>query len=133
MAAAQRKVRGKQFLNPGAKPPGYSNVVTSPPGRMVFVSGQGGQGADGQLPPDFETQADNTFKNIGRCLQLAGVEFKDIVKINYYLTDISNLTKLRQVRQKYLNMDAPPASTAVSSGLSGGMLVEIECIAVAPE
>jgi enamine deaminase RidA (YjgF/YER057c/UK114 family) len=32
----------KQFLNHGEKPPGYTHVVVSPPGKMIFISGQGG-------------------------------------------------------------------------------------------
>jgi enamine deaminase RidA (YjgF/YER057c/UK114 family) len=127
-------IRKKQFLNPGTvKPPGYTHVVTSPPGRMVFVSGQGGTAADGSMPADFATQAENTFKHLEQCLKLGGATFKDVVKVNYYLTDIGNLGKLREIRAKYLNMDAPPAATAVQTGLSGGMMVEIECTAVVVE
>ncbi|MFN7925270.1 MAG: RidA family protein [Bryobacteraceae bacterium] len=133
MAAAKKKL-AKQFLNPGPKPPGYSHAVTSPPGKMVFVSGQGGTGLDdGKMPPDFPTQAHNTFKHIDRLLKMSGATFADVVKINYYLKDIANLTELRKIRAQYLNMDAPPAATAIQTGLSGEMLLEVECIAVVPE
>ena len=55
----------KQFLNFGDKtPPGYTQVVTSRPGRMVFISGQGGADEGGKLPADFASQAKNTFENI---------------------------------------------------------------------
>ena len=77
----------RQFLNPGGeKPPGYTEVVSSPPGRMIFISGQGGTDSKGNLPSDFASQARNTFLNIRRCLDLAGAGFKDIIKINYYVT-----------------------------------------------
>lgn len=125
----------KQFLNldPARKPNGYTHVVASPPGKMVFISGQGGAGEDGVMPADFATQAENTFKNIGKCLELGGAAFADIVKINYYLKDINDLATLREVRSKYLNMDAPPAATAVQTGLSGALLLEVEAVAVVPE
>jgi len=132
--AAQRRPSGKQFLNVGgAKPPGYTHVVSSPPGRMVFVSGRGGAAADGSMPADFPTQAKNTFEDIGRCLALAGATFKDIVKINYYITDLANTTELRRIRAGYLNMDAPPAATLVQAGLGGGLLLEVEAVAIVPE
>src|SRR5205823_10487324 len=85
LGAASRPAR--QFLNlPGEpKPPGYSRVVSAAPGRMIFVSGTGGTGADGKMPADFPTQAKNTFENIGRELKLAGASFKDVVKINYFV------------------------------------------------
>jgi enamine deaminase RidA (YjgF/YER057c/UK114 family) len=124
----------KQFLNPDGlpKPVGYTHVVTSPPGRMVFISGQGGS-AGGQMPPDFTSQAENTFKNIGKCLAAAGAKFDDIVKINYYLTDLSNTQELRRVRAKYLNQQGPPASTLVQAGLGKGLLLEVEAMAVVVE
>jgi enamine deaminase RidA (YjgF/YER057c/UK114 family) len=134
MAAAKKKPGGKQFLNPNpVKPPGYTHVVTSPPGKMVFLSGQGGSGADGKMPPDFATQAHNTFKHIGECLKLGGASFQDIVKINYFVTDMKYTQELRQVRAQYLNMDAPPAATLVQTGLGAGLMVEIECVAIVPE
>lgn len=122
----------KQFLNLNReqKPNGYTHVVTSPPGKMVFLSGQGGAGEDGVMPADFETQAENTFKNIAKCLELGGATFADVVKINYYLKDMSDLATLRKVRSKYLNMESPPAATAVQTGLGGTMLLEVEAVAV---
>ena len=127
----------KQFLNPeGVTRParGYTSVVTSGPGRMIFISGQGGASADGKLPEDFTSQATNTFENLGRCLHAAGANFSDIVKINYYLTDISNITELRRIRAKYLNQSAPPASTIVQTVLGEkGTLLEAEAIAVIPK
>lgn len=129
---AQKPAR--QFLNPEGvpKPTGYTQVVTARPGRMVFISGQGGR-LDGQMPPDFSSQAKNTFENIRRCLAAAGAKFDDIVKINYYVTDLASTTELRRIRADYLNQSAPPASTLVQAGLGAGMLLEVEAIAIVPE
>jgi enamine deaminase RidA (YjgF/YER057c/UK114 family) len=101
---------------------------------MIFVSGQGGASADGQLPADFTSQAKNTFENIGRCLTAAGAKFQDIVKINYYISDQANVAELRRVRAQYLNMAAPPAATLVQVGVVGkGVLLEVEAVAIVPE
>ncbi len=124
----------KQFLNVGGvKPPGYTHVVTSPPGKMVFVSGRGGGNPDGSMPADFETQCVNTFEDMKRCLALGGATFDDVVKINYFITDMSLLGPLRLIRARYLNADNPPAGTLVQAGLIDGLLIEIECIAVIAE
>jgi enamine deaminase RidA (YjgF/YER057c/UK114 family) len=124
----------KQFVNlDGKKPPGFSQIVVTPPGRTVYLSGMGGAAPDGTVPRDFATQADNTFRKIGRALKLAGAGFKDIVKINYFVTDIKNVNQLREIRARYLNMESPPAATLVQAGLTGELQVEIECIAVVPE
>jgi enamine deaminase RidA (YjgF/YER057c/UK114 family) len=121
----------KQFLNVGGhQPPGYTEVVTAQPGKLIYISGRGGASAKGDLPGDFETQAKNTFEDLKKCLALAGAKFSDVVKVNYYVTDLSNTAKLREIRAKYLNMSQPPAATLVQVGLGGGALVEIEATAV---
>lgn len=128
------KKMNKQFLNlDGKKPPGYTHVVVSAPGKMVFLSGMGGARADGSLPADFSSQAANTFENLGRALGLAGATFKDVVKINYFATDLANTAELRRIRANYLDMEHPPASTLVQAGLSPGLLLEVEAVAVVPE
>jgi len=132
--ASQQKAM-KQFLNPDGvpKPTGYTQVVSSRQGRMIFISGQGGTSAAGQMPVDFASQANNTFGNIGRCLAAAGAKFEDIVKINYFVTDLSNTAELRSIRAKYLNQSAPPAATLVQAGLGKGLLLEVEAVAIVPE
>jgi enamine deaminase RidA (YjgF/YER057c/UK114 family) len=124
-----------QFLNPQGvpKPTGYTQVVTAAPGRMMFISGQGGAAPDGQMPEDFAAQTKNTFENIGRCLAAAGAKFDNIVKINYYVTDLANTAELRRIRAGYLNQSGPPASTLVQVGLGKGLKVEIEAVAVVPD
>jgi 2-iminobutanoate/2-iminopropanoate deaminase len=130
----QPKPMNKQFLNlDGQKPPGYTHVVTSPPGKMIFISGRGGAAKDGAMPADFAAQATNTFEDLKRCLALAGATFRDVVKINYFIKDMSNTAELRRIRAKYLNMDAPPAATLVQAGLGEGMLLEVEAVAIVPE
>jgi enamine deaminase RidA (YjgF/YER057c/UK114 family) len=132
--ATPAKKMTKQFLNlDGHKPPGYTHVVTSPPGKMIFISGRGGAASDGKLPPDFGAQAKNTFEDLKRCLAMAGASFKDVVKINYFVTDLSKTAELRQIRAQYLDMENPPAATLVQAGLGGGSLVEIEAIAIIPQ
>ena len=78
-------------------------------------------------------QTKNTFENIGRCLAAAGAKFDDIVKINYYVTDMAYTAELRRIRAGYLNQSGPPASTLVQVGLGKGLKVEIEAVAVVPE
>ena len=133
LGAASRPA--KQFWNyPGEpKPPGYTRVVSAAPGRMIFISGTGGTAPDGTMPADFSSQAKNTFENIGRALTLAGASFKDVVKINYFVTDMGNTAELRRVRSEYLDMERPPASTLVQAGLGTGMLLEVEAVAIVPK
>ena len=125
----------KEFLNLPhlAKPSGYTHVVTSPPGKMIFLSGQGGADEKGELPKDFRTQCENTFRNIQKALEMAGAGFDDVVKMGYFLTDVGQLEVVREVRANYINMEKPPASTLVQSPLIGDLLIEIDVIAIVDE
>jgi enamine deaminase RidA (YjgF/YER057c/UK114 family) len=142
------RVRGKQetfmaanarFLNPStlAKPPGYSYVVDTGPGRTIYIAGQLGLDMDNKLlgtPGDFRSQCTGAFENLGKALAAVGAGFSDLVKINNYLVDMSHVGIFREVRDKFLNAAAPPASTtvAISQLARPGALFEIEGIAVLP-
>ena len=120
----------REFLNTGDKPNGYTHTVVTSPGRMVFVSGAAGADADGNMPTDFAVQADNTFKSLGERLALAGADFDDVVKLTYFMGDMADLAVLREVRARYLNMENPPAASAIPVAFDGPMQLEIEAIAV---
>ena len=121
----------RRFFNTGAKPNGFTHTVAvASPGTMVFVSGAAGAGADGKMPEDFATQCENTFKSLGERLALAGADFDDVVKINYFMSPEADLSVLRQVRARYLNMENPPAASAIPSPFQAPMMLEVEAIAI---
>ena len=128
-----------RFSNPAglSKPPGYSHVVEiTGPGRVIYIAGQLGLDVDGRPVGDFRAQAAQAFENLKIALAAAGAGFEHVVKINNYLVDIAaNIGAFREVRDRYLNIAAPPASTAVGvPGLARpGALFEIEAIAVLPQ
>jgi len=129
-----------RFSNPKtlAPPPGYSSVVEiSGPCRSVYVAGQLGLDLNNKLvgaPGDFRAQCVKAFENLRAALADAGATFKDVVKINNYLTNMSHIGIFREVRDRFLNAKAPPASTtvAISQLARPGALFEIEAIAVLP-
>ena len=90
------------------KPPGYSHVVeVTGPGRIVYIAGQLGLDANGNLvgaPGDFRAQATQAFENLKLALAAVGAGFGDVVKLNNYLTDMSHLPIFREVRDNYLNV-----------------------------
>ncbi len=106
-----------RFMNPEsiAKPGGYSHVVEiTAPGRIVYIAGQLGLRPDGKIAGDFRAQCTQAFENLKNALAAVGAGFDDVVKLNNYLVDIkSNLPIYREVRDKYVNVKSPPASTTV--------------------
>ena len=86
-------------------------------------------------PGDFRAQAAQVFENLKLGLAAAGASFDHVVKVTVYFTDMANLQTYFEVRDRYVNTKAPPASTAVqiSKLARDGALFEIEAIAVVPE
>jgi enamine deaminase RidA (YjgF/YER057c/UK114 family) len=129
-----------RFSNPKtmAKPPGYTYVVEATgPNRLIFIAGQLGLDIDNKLvggPGDFRAQAFKAFDNLRLALADAGATFKDVVKLNNYLTDMSHIGIFREVRDEFVHTTAPPASTtiAISQLARPGALFEVEAIAVLP-
>lgn len=118
--------------------PGYSQAVEIRPGsRMIYIAGQVAMDHSGKLvgEGDLRAQATQTFENLKAALQASGATFENVVKLNSYLVDMSQLPAFREVRDKYVNTSNPPASTAVqvSRLFREGFLVEVEAIAVVPE
>ena len=119
---------------PGLAPaPGFSQVVSGS-GRLVFVAGQVAMDEQGQLvgAGDVARQAERVFENIRLALAAAGASFRDVVKLNYYLTDIGSLPSIRPVRDRYVDTANPPAGTAVEvkSLFRSEYLIEVEALAL---
>ena len=83
---------------------------------------------------DFTTQARQVFQNIGLALAEVGLTFDAVVKLTFFLTDFAHLPEMRAVRDEFVNVQAPPASSAVQVAalVRPELLIEVEAIAVAP-
>jgi len=115
-------------------PLGYSHVVEVRGGRTLYVAGQIALDEKGNLvgAGDFGAQVVQVFENLKSRLEEGGATFRDVVKLNYYLTDASDLQKLREIRNRYLDVEQPPASTlvVVKQLFREEFLVEVEAVAV---
>ena len=126
----------KRFLSPKTLPPpfGYSHVVDAPAGRVIYISGQvpldraGGLVGEG----DIESQARQVFENLSAALEAAGASWADVVKLNYFVVDVTQIGAVRSVRDRYVNTAQPPASTLVeiSRLFRDDVLIEVDAVAV---
>jgi enamine deaminase RidA (YjgF/YER057c/UK114 family) len=126
---AQAAIR---FINPA--PLGYSHVVEVRGGRTLYIAGQLALDKDGNLvgAGDFRAQVEQVFENLKTRLEEGNATFKDVVKLNYYITDGSDLLPVREVRNRYINTESPPASTlvVVKRLVREEYLIEVEAVAV---
>ena len=115
-------------------PNGYSHVVTLPPGRLVWTSGQVPIELDGTLAEGWEAQTRTAFANVGRALRAAGADWADVVKLTIFVVDVSELATIRAVRDEFVNTSQPPTSSLVQvAGLfRPDVLIEVEAVAHLP-
>jgi reactive intermediate/imine deaminase len=125
-----------QLLTPDTMPKsvGYSQVAVVTGGTIVFVAGQVALDKSGNVvgKEDFHAQVQQVFENLKAAIEASGGTFNDVVKLNSYLLDLSHLPEFREVRDRYINVKNPPASTAVQVPklFRPEFLVEIEAVAV---
>src|SRR5437762_9585427 len=131
-------VLSKEIFSPATLPPptGYSHVAKVNRGTLVYIAGQVSSDASGALVGEgnFEAQAERVYANVKLALEAAGATMADIVKLNTYIVaevDPAEIPKMRAVRDRYVNVQKPPASTlvVVSRLARPGWLIEIEAIA----
>ncbi|MEU0288805.1 RidA family protein [Streptomyces sp. NPDC052492] len=113
----------------------YTHVVTGT-GRLVAVSGQLALDEDGALvgEGDAGAQARQVFENLRRCLAAAGATFDDVVKLTYFVTDMTHLPAVRAARAAHVPDDRLPAASAVQVAalVRPEFLLEVEALAVVP-
>jgi 2-iminobutanoate/2-iminopropanoate deaminase len=128
-----------KFSSPQTLPPpmGYSHVVGIRGGRTIYISGQVARDDSGAMVGigDFRCQLTQVFVNLDLAVRSSGGTFADIVKLNYFCCDSvppTELVSVLEVRDKFVNTKAPPASTfvVVRRLVMPEWLIEIEAVAV---
>src|SRR5258707_11184355 len=108
-AAAQRLER----VNPSglSRPQAYTHVVKA--GKMVFIAGQVGAGADGKIAgPGMKEQTEQALKNLQAALVSQGLDFSHVAKTTIYTTNVTEFRspEVTEVRSRYLGLNRPPST-----------------------
>ncbi|MCU1718916.1 RidA family protein [Pseudomonas sp. 5P_3.1_Bac2] len=107
----------------------YSQAIKA--GNTVYMSGQ--------IPLDpktmelvegFEAQTVQVFENLKAVAEAAGGSFKDIVKLNIFLTDLSHFAKVNEVMGRYFEQPYPARAAIGVAALPRGAQVEMDAILV---
>lgn len=124
----------ERFMIEGQLPPvsHYCHAVRA--GQLVWVSGVVGMRADGSIPDDTVAQFDIAIAALDACLKAAGGGPEHVVKVQVFMTDITERAAINPRRIDYFK-EHRPASTLVevSALVDPRMKVEIECQAVLPD
>jgi enamine deaminase RidA (YjgF/YER057c/UK114 family) len=128
----------RQIAPPGIAPGnGYSHVVTADaPARLVVISGQIALDAGGNLvgPGDMAAQTRQVFTNLRAALAAAGAGWEHLVKLSYFVRDVTRIAEVRAARDEFLPAGVAPASTLVevSALFRDDLLIEVEALAAVP-
>lgn len=125
-----------RYVNPAGlvAPTGYTHVVVAADGRTVYIAGQVALDSTGAMvgEGDFRMQTEKVFSNLEAALASVGGGFADLVKTTTFITDLSQVAVLREIRGRYLDPNHLPANSMipVPTLARAGLVIEIEAIAV---
>jgi 2-iminobutanoate/2-iminopropanoate deaminase len=95
----------------------------------------------GQIPLDPVTktvveggiteQTERVMQNLGAVLEAAGSSFDQVVKTTCFLANLDDFAAFNAVYGTYFTANPPGRSTVQAARLPLGVLVEVECIAIA--
>jgi len=129
----------KTIINPQtlARPTGFNHGILVTGGRLLFLAGQTGSNAEGQIiaPGDLVAQYEQTLRNLQTVVEAAGGKIQDITKLNIFVRDrddyLAHLKSLGAVHRSFFGSYYPAmALFEVSRFFQDETLVEIEGLAV---
>jgi enamine deaminase RidA (YjgF/YER057c/UK114 family) len=136
----QVKTMPKEYLNPKELFPslqyGFSQIVVSPGGKTVYLSGQVAWNEQQQIVgvDDLQQQTHQTFRNIETAMEVAGGSLADVVSLRIYIVKekLDETHHISAALKEFFPADRAPATTwiGVHSLANQDFLIEIEAIAV---
>ena len=121
------------------RPSGFSHAIAASGGRLVFLAGQTGYGADGQIMPGgVVPQFERAISNLLTALRAAGGEPRDLVTLTIYAVDLADYRahgrEIGKVWQRLYGRDYPAmAAVGVSRLWDTDALIEVQGTAVVGE
>lgn len=134
MSAGPIFAQAKQIIAPPGSPmPGvpFSPGVRS--GDLLHVAGMMATAPAGKLiPGGIEAQTRKALENIGAVLKAAGMDYRDVVAVTVYLSDIRNIDGMARAYRETFKSNLPVMGVIESGLMLQDGLVEISAVAAAP-
>ncbi|MBD9653274.1 RidA family protein [Pseudomonas sp. PDM12] len=107
----------------------YSQAIKA--GNTVYLSGQIPLNPKTmELVEGFEAQTVQVFENLKSVIEAAGGSFKDVVKLNIFLTDLSHFATVNEVMGRYFQQPYPARAAIGVAALPKGAQVEMDGILI---
>ena len=120
-------------------PKSYHHVITTGPGKLIFLSGQVAFDSDRNIigEGDVVAQTRQTMRNLKSAVEIGGGEISDIVQITTHVVnyDPIQLDAVTGTIAEFFEPESLPTNTLVgiNSLSTEGLLIEIGGIAIAEE
>lgn len=130
----------KEYINPPELFPslqyGFSQIVSSPAGRLVFLSGQVAWDEQQRMvgPDDLRAQTWQALRNVETAVAAAGGELNDVVSMRIYILEekLAESAVISEALKAFFRPEQAPATTwiGVRALANEEFLIEIEAMAV---
>ena len=118
----------KQIIHTNGAPQAigtYSQAVKV--GNTVYLSGQIGLDPEKmEMVEGVEAQVHRVFKNLKAVAEASGGSLADVVKLNVFLTDLSNFALVNTIMAEYFTQPYPARAAVGVASLPRGALVEAD-------
>jgi reactive intermediate/imine deaminase len=110
----------------------YSQAVKV--GTAVYLSGQIPLVPETMevISEDFAEQTQQVFKNLTAVCEAAGGRLQDMVKVNIFLTDLSNFATVNEIMSQHFAQPYPARAAIGVRELPKGVQIEIDGIMELP-
>lgn len=107
----------------------YSQAVMA--GDTLYISGQIALDAhSGELIlGDIQEETSRVMENLGKVLQAAGMDFRNLVKCSIFIRDMAMFNAVNEIYTRYFDEYPPARETVAVAGLPKNVNVEISGIA----
>ena len=94
-------------------------------GDTLYVSGQIGRDASGNIPSEFEAEVKQVIANAEAILKEAGMSLADVVSVQVYLTDMELFQRMNAAYTSLFKEPRPTRTTVGVAKLVGPARIEI--------
>jgi len=110
----------------------YSQAVSIVGGRTVYLSGQIPliPSTMEMISNKIDDQIKQVFENLKSVCKASGGDLNDIVKLNVFLTDLSNFSKVNEIMSSYFDEPYPARAAVGIMELPRAALIEMDAVMV---
>ena len=109
----------------------YSQAVRVTGGETVYLSGQIGlDPISMEMVQGIDAQIERVILNLEAVVAASGGNLSDIVKLNVYLTDLGNFSRVNEIMSKHFSQPYAARAAIGVAALPRGALVEMDAVVV---